>query len=184
MLISLSLAEVFEEAFGRRTEAYNFPPVADKKRFTDQGNAYYAVDAQGREYYMPVKLGDVQLSYPVVSWRVQNVIVETPLTERRGTVTELISIDNYIITIRGVIYSKDKSYPEKEVRQLRELVEKKEALSISSPMTDIILVQPDRAGYDKVVIRSLEMPEVRGVVNARAYMIELKSDEAFSLIEL
>src|ERR1700712_3846405 len=77
------------------------------------GSPYYSADAAGREYYLPVTLiypdsskkssqvpGDDEqqnvlnrwnLPYPIVSVSGRKTIVETPLTERRGTVKELIN---------------------------------------------------------------------------------------------
>jgi hypothetical protein len=185
--ISLSLADLFADAFGYRTPAFEpqFDKLPARKERSDTGAAYWSIDqATGREYYMPVTLGDQELPFPVISIRSRKMIVETPMVEQRGTVKELISSEDYEITIRGLIISKEREYPEAKVKMLRDLYERNEALTIICPITDIFLATPDRGGYDSVVIKSISFPEVRGKMTVRAYELELVSDSILNLIEL
>ncbi len=166
------------------------------------GSPYYGSDANGREYYMPVTLTyaddvtnttatgaavtntvlfDLQLQYPVVSVTSRKTIIETPLTERRGTVKELINIQDYEIVIRGFIIGQSHEFPEDRVAKLRNVYEKNVALSIKCPLTDIFLLRPDRSGSDQVVITQLIFPAVTGVKNVRPYELHLVSDEPFNL---
>lgn len=182
--ISLSLGTMFEEAFGYRTQAFEFDEVPVRKNRTDTGTPYWSVDDFGREYYMPVWLDSLELPYPVISISERNMFVNTPMTERRGTVKENICSEDVVISVRGLIISKTNDYPEEIVRKLHNLKQKGEALKISNAITDIFLQTVDRQGYDKVVIESLRFPEVRGVMNVRPYEMQLVSDEDFSLIEV
>ncbi len=174
------------------------------------GSEYYADDVLGKEYYMPVKItysdGGVtipglsesvnsgssnptanrlkswNLPYPIISISSRKTIVETPLTERRGTVKELINIQDYEITIKGFIVAAANEFPESEVITLRSVYEQNQALSIQSPLTDIFLLRPDRNGSDQVVIRELTFPPVTGVKNVRPYELKMVSDEPFNVI--
>ena len=132
---------------------------------------------------MPVTLDDKYLPYPVISVQERNILVETPLTERGGSAIEQVGGDNLLISIRGLIISPTNDYPEEEVKLLRDLKRSGKAMRIASPITDIFLQTQDRRGFDKVVVRSLVFPEVRGIVNVRPYEMELISDNVFDLIE-
>jgi hypothetical protein len=173
------------------------------------GSAYYGRSALGREYYMPVTLtypderdipepppglafgtGDNtvtvlkkwDLPNPVIAISSRKVVVETPMTERRGTVKELINIEDYEIVIKGFIIGEANEFPEAEVATLREVYEKNVALSIQCPLTDLFLLRPGRNGSDKVVIKELRLPSITGVKNIRPYELYMVSDEAFSLV--
>ncbi len=198
-----SLPDLFEKTFGYKTNAFDpqFEGVASRKnggRLTQgaQGSPYYANDALGREYFMPVTLvypdtgnnGQQQfdLPYPVVAIQSRKTVVETPLTERRGTVKELINCTDYEITIKGFMIGIgiNGDFPENQVMQLREVYEQNLALSIQCPLTDIFLLRPDRKGSDQVVLMELDFPPLPGIKNVRPYRLRLVSDEAFSLEEV
>ena len=157
------------------------------------GSPYYAKDANGREYFLPItvtytdsngELVSWPLPYPVMSISSKKTLIETALTERRGTVKELINIQDYEITIKGLIIGRTREFPQDDVAQLRDLYEQNVAVSISNPVTDIFLLRPDRNGSDQVVITSLKFPEAKGVKNVRGYEMTLVSDEPFNLISI
>jgi hypothetical protein len=223
--ISFDLADLFEKTFGYKTQGFNpkFNAVTGnggigpltRTEFGAYGSEYYADDALGQEYYMPVKItypddgetasgsiGDAgggssptiaapvgvlknwNLPYPVVSINSRKTIIETPLTERRGTVKELINIQDYEIIIKGFIIGTTNEFPENDAKTLRTIYEQNMAVSIQCPLTDIFLVRPDRSGSDLVVIRELKFPPVIGIKNVRAYELRMVSDEPFNLISI
>ena len=185
--------------------------LSGRKEQGASGSAYYASDTPGMEYYMPVTLTypDVSsipdpppgtagqsnndsftilktwaLPYPVISINSKKTIVETPLTERRGSVKELIGIKDYEITIKGFIIGRTNEFPEEEVTRLRTIYELNSAISIQCPLTDIFLLRPDRSGSDQVVITDLKFPAVTGIKNVRPYELSFVSDEPFNLISI
>ena len=210
--INLDLVDFFEKTFGYTTTAFDpkFKQVSGDQGSLGRGSAtgasgsdYYAIGNNGREYYMPIKIVypgpditlpdgsvtsglnvDLYLPYPVFSISSRKTIIETPLTERRGTVKELINIEDYQISVKGFIIGTTNEFPEADVTTLVRLYENNTAISIHNPMTDIFLLRPDRSGSDKVVIKDLEFPEVKGVKNVRAYSFKLLSDEPFNLTDI
>ena len=208
--ISFSIADLFEKTFGYKTQAFDplFDPVTGdggvnsltRTEFGAHGSEYYADDALGREYFMPVKVmypdnestsnaqADVlktwYLPYPVISITSRKTIIETPLTERRGTVKELINIQDYEIVIKGFIINRSNEFPEIDVTTLRSIYELNASLSIQCPLTDIFLLRPDRSGSDQVVIYDLKFPAISGVKNIRPYELRMISDEPFNLISI
>jgi hypothetical protein len=182
--INLDLAYLFENTFGYRTPAFEFNKLPQRKEYNSQGTPYFKKDQFGREYYMPVILNGHELPYPVMSVECATTVVSTPMVDINGSVDEIISIDNYIFTVRGIIISADHSYPESEIRNLRALHSAGMSYSITNAITDIFLLHPDRKGYDKVIIRKLTFPETRGVTNTRGYEMLLSSTAPFSLTEV
>ncbi len=209
--INLSIAGLFETVFGYKTSAFepNFAQVVDindnnggdglaRKEYGNIGSSrFYAKDAAtGREYYLPVTIeyatgtpeaGDlavtsIALPNPIIRVSCRKTIIKTGLTERRGTVKELVNVDDYVIHIKGFILSKYDEYPETVVARLRELFEVQASVAIRNPITDIFLLP--RGGNDRVVIETLDFPEVVGVRNVRPYEMTLVSDEDFSLLEI
>lgn len=215
--ISLSLSALFEKTFGYKTTAFDpeFRRIEGNSHSARReqgagGSAYYAYDALGTEYFMPVTLSYADLGtqsnpppgvssdtnnsfvsqrkwnlpYPVISIESRKTIVETPLTDRRGTVKELISIRDYEIRIKGFIISSAHEFPEQDVTTLRNIYEQNTAISIQCPLTDIFLLRPDRGGSDNVIISELKFPAITGVKNVRPYELKLLSDEPFNLISI
>lgn len=212
--ISLSLFDLFQTTFGYQTKALdpklekvigeNNP---NRREYGAGGAPYYQNLHAGKEYFMPViikypdrnsmqdslpgnssqnfsKEKEFELPYPIISIESRKTIIETHLTERRGTVKELINTQDYLITIKGFIISQTHDYPEEGVTELRALYEHNTPLSIQCALTDIFLLRPDRSGSDLVVISELNLPMLRGVKNICPYELKLISDEPFNLISV
>jgi len=192
-MMSYNLSKLFEEAFGTKMPAYDFEKLENKGFRYPEGflasfnpeilpngkygsSPYYQQDAIGRYYFMPVKLGEFELPYPLIRIQGRKRIVETPLTDRDGSVLEQISRDNYRIQIRGLIVDHDRRYPEDLIHQLKELFEQNKSLPIRSVLTDIFLVKNDH-----VVIEELILPEIKGVEHVKPYELSLIEDAVFDL---
>lgn len=137
---------------------------------------FYKQDAVGRYYFMPVKLGDVELQYPIIRIQGRKNIVETQLTERKGSVIELINQDNYRIYIRGFIIDHQNNYPEDAIKDIVNLFELNTHVALRSVLTDLFLTE-----NDSVVITDINFPEVSGVQNVKPYEINLISNNIFEL---
>jgi len=168
------------------------------------GVPLYSKDAWGRDFFMPVWLTvpnqnlpfsnntippsiqgqTIELPYPVMRIESSKRIVETPLTERQDTAKELINIEGYHITIRGIMIDPDGNWPEDLYVTLNNLHRVQASLTIKSALTHIFLVTPDRLSSDQVVIKSLRFPEGKGGPSVRLYEMELLSDAPFSLEEI
>ena len=176
--------------------------------FGGNGSPYYAKDLTlGTTYFMPVTFvfptsaaGDGllgasgetsanglttwNLPFPMISVSQKKTIIKTALTERNGTVKELITIDDLDIRIRGYLIAATDDYPENLVTTLRNLFEQNVAISIQCPLTDIFLLRTDRSGSDQVVITDLKLTEKKGIKNVVEYEVNLLSDQPFSLVDL
>lgn len=147
------------------------------QEFTPKGSRLYKKDALGRWYFMPVHIGDIEIPQAVLSITSKKNIIETSMIGRRGTVKELISIDDYRISLGLYIQSSDGAYPEEQINEIQELWEINQSVAIHSALTDIILY-PD----NKIVISSISYPSTPGVEDAQLVKLECVTDAPFELI--
>lgn len=186
---SFNLADLFEQQFGYRTQAFNFPNLQTPGKVAKRGTDLIDNDAFGREFFMPVWLGKdnsslIELPYAVIRTECRKYIIDTHLTDRTGTVKELINIDNYRFIVKGIIVNRDGQWPEDEINQLNDLFLVRDSLIIKSALTDIFLLTPERGGHDKVAMSSFRLLEGKGAIHIRGYEMELISDEEFNLYQV
>ncbi|MFD0997679.1 DUF6046 domain-containing protein [Ohtaekwangia kribbensis] len=137
------------------------------------------------DYTLPTKIDDWQIPQePVIRIRGGVNIVETSLVRldpvtnaiQRKNVLEEANLNNYQITIRGVILNEENfnSYPEEAIRRLKEIVEKPGSRSIENGITALW-------GITKIKIVDWDLDEVEGYLGAQAFELQCKSDEDFEL---
>ena len=173
---------------------------------------YYAKDVNGREYYLPIEVqvgfdkipgtettyaealgiqnqdgsytGRWNLPYPVMSATNKKLVIDTPLTERRGFVSEYINTEAWRISVKGLVIGKGNEYPEADVATLIRLYNMNIPIKVNNVVSDMLLLSPDNTGSDLVTIRSLNFPGREGVKHVRAYELELVSEAPFNLIDI
>jgi len=129
--------------------------------------------------------GEWYLPYVAVSASVGAGMVRTPLNQRKGTVKELYSLDDYSITIKGFFIDKaTRTFPETEIGYLKQLVELGTAFKMDNALTNILLedttLPPDQ--QYRVVIERMDLPEVTGGKKSmRPFSMQLYSDYVFTL---
>ncbi|RTL47459.1 MAG: hypothetical protein EKK39_14235 [Sphingobacteriales bacterium] len=137
----------------------------------------------GTEIWLPTSLQMsnglwFDIPYCSVRFMGSSTWVETPMAERRGSVKELYSIDDYKITIKGFFIDKSaRIFPEEDLKKLKQLHEMGEAFSIYNALINIFL-----DADTKVVMNQFELLEVDGGrTHVRPFMMQLKSDNIFTL---
>lgn len=169
---------------GEEFEGLNTTP-APRQEYV-KGTRLYAQDLLGRWYFMPVyiKHPDIleaghtlELPNAVMSIACSKNIVRTQLVGRKGSVKELIGLDDYKISIAAFIQSPDGSYPEQQITRMKELWQVNESVELVSAFTDLLLDEEDR-----VVLSSIEFPPTPGVEDGQAVRIECETDAALNLI--
>lgn len=176
---------MFRQAFGAAAPPFEIQEQHVEPSASAAQSPLYARDANGRYYFLPVKLGGIQLPYPIIRISGRKMIVDTPLVARRGSVKELISLEDYQISIMGLIIGSGKTpadvWPEAGIKELRDLYERNESLSLENALTDIFLIRPETGGKDKVVIVGMDIPPIRGSETVVGYRIDLIADQEFVL---
>lgn len=150
------------------------------------GTRLYKQDAMGRWYFMPVFIRHdslpgsdhlLELENAVLRIDGAKQIVRTSLPGRRGTVKELVSIEDYKITITALVRSSDGSYPAAQIARLKALFDLNESVELISVITDLVL-----AAGDRVVLTSIKYPSTPGLEDGQAVTIECETDSPFELI--
>jgi hypothetical protein len=163
-----------------KADGYEYPgEQASEKTSSDFGSTLRKKDAQGRWYFMPIVLEhkgtEYEIPNAVISIRGKKSIVETAMVGRKGTVKELISVDDYEIRIAGVCLDVD--FPDQQINALNELYNINESVTLKCALTDIFLDEED-----KVVIKSIDFAEMKGYETAQVFTMELVTDRSFELI--
>lgn len=159
-----------------------FSEVAEEVEPFELEGDFITNAANGAQYVMPIKLDNYQLPLePLIELRGKKIVKRTELTgehragvtNKRGSVKELINIGDYKVTIRGVIIGNGGKYPDTEMRRLRRVIEKRASISIECQLTNIF-------GIKQIAIEGCNFPAVHGLVEAQGYELTAWSDQDFS----
>lgn len=154
-------------------------PEANERESSNLGSTLRKRDANGRWYFMPVVLvykgKEYEMPNSLISIRGKKHIVSTPMVGRKGTVKELISMEDYEIKIQGVALGTD--WPDDQLADIKEIYAVNESVQLKCALTDIFMDEEDM-----VVIKSIDIPEMRGVEHAQTYSLDLETDRSFELI--
>lgn len=153
----------------------------ERKMVSRLGQPFYAEDAMGREFFLPVHLDGMLIPFAVISMNWKKVIVKTPMPERGGSVLEMVSVDNYSFNVKG-IFINESEFPESDIIALHDKFTKNQSIVMRSALTDIVLsgVASDPDGH-RVVIEDINWPAVSGVEHARPFELKMVSDTIFDL---
>jgi hypothetical protein len=209
-MISIDIISLYQQAFGTYSNPFEgaFTEVigsqeGDLNRVETGmlGTDYYAVGHLGKEYYMPAfveyvdatsevttlvtgnvsKMATMELPYPVLSITNRVNLVETPLTQRKGSVIEVVGMANYMIRVRGFLISKTNEYPEKLQKKIMELwTADKSNMRLRCAMTDHFLAANDFS----VTLVNIDLPDLQGVKHVQPYELQFISNPLIDLNEI
>jgi len=181
-MAQFDLNTMFAQQFGYSPQKFEIPEErVRKKSEAGKYGSYYEKDLVGRDVFMPMHLGGVFLPYTWFNVSSGKKIVNTDLTERRGTVREFISMNDYKMSVKGLLIGHDGRFPEDQVAELKTLWERNEALEIKCVLTDIFLLTPEHGGQDRVVMTNFNLAENPGVEHVRGFTFDLETDQEFEL---
>lgn len=114
--------------------------------------------------------------WPLIDVSASKNIIKTPIKGRNGTVKEYINIDDYQITLRGILinYTGD-AYPEDLVNDIHQLFVVNAEMQVTTPLLNLLDVH-------NVVITNLKLPEVEGYNHIQPFIISAISDEPVELV--
>jgi hypothetical protein len=185
--------ELYRRAFGHVRPPYpnliqdlsGISPVGSMKAFL---STFQKESMLGTEYTFPVKLarrGELwQLpGEATIAIRGGKKLIETPVTRSQegrkksiATVIEEVSMQAYEVRIRGILFTDDESYPEDQVRKIREIVEQLNSVEISCNLTSLFNIT-------RIAIsdwRLFDVPGAQGQV--QAYELTAKDDKEVDLL--
>jgi hypothetical protein len=141
------------------------------------GGSYY--EGEKKQSYEQLVLPAATL----VDLETQKTIEKTAIQGRKGTVKELISAEDWKITIRGIltpgcldshIPQYANHYPYEEVQRIRNLYE------VNTPL-EVIAEIFSTLGIGHLVIERLQLPRLEGYPTCQPYVLECLSDEDLTL---
>ena len=115
---------------------------------------------------------------PIVSLSCKNVISRRYVSKsnRRGSIKECWSQDDYEITISGVFISENYEDTKDYIKKLRKYCEAKESIHITNDLLNSVY------GIDRIAIESYDFPHTKGMEN-QAFVIKAFSDDLYELLE-
>lgn len=186
-MTSFDLGAIFYQAFGYEPNVTDSSKIKlekaqARKEQSQLGQPFYMKDLSGVEYFLPVTINGVLIPYAVIGMTWKKTIVSTAMPERGGSVKELISIDDYEFTIKGILINENNDFPDDQVMKLHDLFKLNQSLVMRSVLSDIVLSgQGDDPDGHKVVIKEIKWPEISGIEHAKPFEMSLESDMIFDL---
>lgn len=148
------------------------------------GQAFNKIGKYGQDIWFPIELRGSKvvgtslepINIPVdictVSVNLMSTIISTPVVERKGTVNEIVNIDDYKFTIRGFLIGENRTVPEQLILDLVSLKESTQEKTLNGGYPELFLDETCR-----IVISDLEFPEVQGKNHwIKPFTITCKSD--------
>lgn len=181
--------ELYRRAFGHVRPPYpnliqdvsGFSPVGTVKAIL---NSFQKESLLGAEFTFPLKLDGYQLpAEPTIGLRGGKKLIETPVTRSRvgrkkdaATVIEEVSMQAYEVRIRGILFTDEDNYPEDQIRQIRQIVEKLDSVEIVCGLTSLFNIT-------KIAIADWRLFDVAGTQGqVQAYEITAKDDKDVDLL--
>lgn len=184
---------IYNLAFGYKAVPFPHGQARDADPFTTTGERLSKLgavitrrDKNGTEAFCPVTIRHQgrswTLPHSTIAMTARKRIIETPLVNRRGTVKELIQIEDYEFQIRGIVLTDDpdeEGLPQDAIEELRQLFETNEPVELENAFSEIFLQADNR-----VVLTDIDLPSMRGISGAQAYSIRVLSDTILELEDL
>lgn len=124
-------------------------PQAEERVETSRLGTPYMTKMYGRDVFLPVSLyaGEgmrMDIECATINVSGSKNVVKTQLSERRGTVKEVFTIDDYTFNISGVLIARDGRWADDQITMLRDLYETATAVELHNALSDIFLQESKR----------------------------------------
>lgn len=173
-MTTIDLKQLFSKTFGYEPTAdFTIENAAARVETSLLGQPYYAEDAFGREFFLPIKLNDYLVPFALISVTPKKTIVETPMPQRGGSVNEIVTIDDYVFDIKGMLVSTDNQFPEQQMMDMHDIFKINASITLRSVISDIFL---SGAFEHKVLVLDMKWPAVAAVENCKPFELRVKSD--------
>lgn len=137
----------------------------------------------GKDIWFPVTFwintkNNIEIDACTIGVNLSKTIIETAVSERKGTVKEKFNIEDYRFTIKGFLIGKNRIFPEDQIAVLKLAFETNDPVYLMGGYPELFLEE-----NAQVVITALEFPEVEGKSPfIRPFSLVCKSDYIQDLI--
>ena len=181
-MAEFNLTDLYSRTFGyiaapHRGVNQNVSLMASEEYTAEaEDKAVHEKSLLGTPFLAPISIGGFKIPNEAVITIVgQRNIVTTDFDGAKGSFKEEYSIDDYKITIKGILTNTDFSqekYPEEDVRRLQSICKESGHKKIINKICEI-------HGINYIAIERWEFPGVPGEPEMQAYIIEALSDYPF-----
>ncbi len=188
-MVSIDVGEIYRKAFGVELfDTIVFPNI--EKNIPDKAPAtsylrtpvYMPVTLKGGTYNRlnkgkieTVTLADLRLpDTTLCDFQRQKNLIETPINGGKGTVTEMWAFEDWQIKIYGLIYPTDVDM-KTQLQRLLEFEDITDAVEVKSDFFETLKIS-------QIIIKSIELPQLKGQQNVRPFNLVCKSNEPVELI--
>ena len=130
----------------------------------------------------PIPYDELRIDTVIIEVSQTKNIVKTSVQGRNSTVKEYVSDGDYLISIRGVIQSREpseqKKYPEDLMNNFIKILKAERSVIIISKFLNEVF------GINDIVIETYSVPQVEGLRNQQPFSISASSDVPIDLEEL
>ena len=174
--ISIDLMELYKKFHGN---SYSVPVEWGKIKNdarTINGQPISEVSKKlGVEVFLPIEFWvseNEKLKIDCCTIRVtsKKTILKTALSERKGTVKRVFNVGDYIFDIKGVLIGEKRQLPDDAIFMLKGIYESDQPVELHNALAEIFMPQC------KVMIESIEFPEVEGSLQFRPFRLTCESD--------
>ena len=151
--------------------------------YSSKNIAFNKIGTYGQAIWFPVELRKssqkvIEIEACTVAVNMTKTIIRTAVSERKGTVKECFSIDDYRFTIKGFLIGKNKLVPEDQILALKDWFETTEPIELHGGYPEIFLDDSCR-----VAVSALDFPEVQGKATwIRPFNMTVETDYIQDLI--
>lgn len=134
-------------------------------------------DLKGQPFMMPLKIEDYTFPIePLVSVSGNKTVIETKVTGLSAPVNEVVAMENYRITVKGVYINEDNDdYPYRDVSRLSYLLERRRSLPVVNKLLAIFDI-------NDIIVTSIKCDAVEGEQSMQWYIIEAIADKPVELV--
>lgn len=131
----------------------------------------YELSKIGTPIRMSFRLAGIMLpNEPIVEISGGKSIVSTELVGGAGAIKENMGLNDWQISIKGIVVSDEPDmYPEKEMREILEIINKQTSLKCENDLMRIFKI-------NQLVIKDYRFPATEGAIEWQAYTLECLSD--------
>lgn len=167
---AISLDQLLQNSPGLPLSGFTNQPIFDRLRIPAGSTPATRDNPNGIAYDEFVFEYD-----PVIDCsQAKEIVKSRPWGVSSGTVKEWIGIDDWSISIRGILSGSDGTFPEAEVNALKTICQINASLAVESRLFNIY-------GIEAMVIEDYDFKSVVGFPDSMAFVIKACSDEPLEL---
>jgi len=183
-MATINLLKLYQSTFGYVASPFKngnvIANVPEASKFNSLAYPEYEIFRQsylGTPFFMPTTIDNYQLpNEPIIEISGNKTIIQTAIDGMDGSFKELFSLDDYVITIKGIAVDDNNPdmYPEEQIRAIRDLYEAKTNLQIVNRLCGFFNVK-------YLVVKSVSFPAIEGSRDMQPYILNCISDSVFNL---